>query len=169
MSPVVMEPPPIQNMHSPALGNMTRLQQFNTAPLNANTQVDHIRQNDHPHPLSPSPNTQQTNMSSEFFIDPQLNDKSPSEPSLDSNQLNKLSPSRQPCQNCHTLDTPLWRRDADGNPVCNACGEFIFFISTTSFLSIALHVFYYGCLFMCACCSGVNHNHITSNACVPCV
>ncbi|KAG7093275.1 hypothetical protein E1B28_006958 [Marasmius oreades] len=119
MSPVVMEPPPIQNMHSPALGNMTRLQ-FNAAPLNASTQVDHIRQNDHP--LSPSPNTQQTNMSSEFFIDPQLNDESPSEPSMESNQLNKLSPSRQPCQNCHTLDTPLWRRDADGNPVCNACG-----------------------------------------------
>ncbi|KAF9264014.1 hypothetical protein L218DRAFT_958833 [Marasmius fiardii PR-910] len=99
---------------------MTRLQQFNSAPINTNTQLDHIRQNDHP--LSPSSNTQQANMSSEFFIDPQLKENSSSEPSGDSNQSSKLSPSRQPCQNCHTLDTPLWRRDPDGNPVCNACG-----------------------------------------------
>ena len=26
------------------------------------------------------------------------------------------------CANCHTGTTTLWRRNANGEPVCNACG-----------------------------------------------
>ena len=28
------------------------------------------------------------------------------------------------CSNCAVTDSPLWRRDPEGNTVCNACGEF---------------------------------------------
>nr|XP_022911340.1 transcription factor GATA-4-like [Onthophagus taurus] len=40
-------------------------------------------------------------------------------------QPRRLSASRRvglTCTNCHTSTTSLWRRNAQGEPVCNACG-----------------------------------------------
>jgi hypothetical protein len=53
-----------------------------------------------------------------------------------SSNANVLAPGRSPCMNCGTTATPLWRRDADGNPVCNACGEF--FLSSFSLFHLFL-------------------------------
>ncbi|XP_073463604.1 transcription factor GATA-5 isoform X2 [Aquarana catesbeiana] len=40
----------------------------------------------------------------------------------------RLSSSRRAglcCTNCHTTTTTLWRRNSDGEPVCNACGLYM--------------------------------------------
>ena len=35
-----------------------------------------------------------------------------------------IAGSEMQCQNCGTTNTPLWRRDEEGKPICNACGIF---------------------------------------------
>ncbi|KAL9558891.1 hypothetical protein MBANPS3_000668 [Mucor bainieri] len=36
-----------------------------------------------------------------------------------------INASENTCSNCGTTNTPLWRRNLDGNPLCNACGLFL--------------------------------------------
>ncbi|KAG8900640.1 hypothetical protein FRB99_005833 [Tulasnella sp. 403] len=44
------------------------------------------------------------------------------------------------CSNCSTTNTPLWRRDPDGNPLCNACGLFYKLHGVTRPLSLKTDV-----------------------------
>ncbi|KIK64531.1 hypothetical protein GYMLUDRAFT_40037 [Collybiopsis luxurians FD-317 M1] len=73
-------------------------------------------------PTLPSPSAQTPDKTADFRVS-----KSPVSPTLtsDSQQtfMTKISPPRQGCENCHTLETPMWRRDSEGRTVCNACGE----------------------------------------------
>ncbi|PIA19088.1 glucocorticoid receptor-like (DNA-binding domain), partial [Coemansia reversa NRRL 1564] len=36
--------------------------------------------------------------------------------------MQNLSDTSTVCFNCGVNDTPLWRRDLEGNTICNACG-----------------------------------------------
>ncbi|KAI5964948.1 GAT1 [Candida margitis] len=40
------------------------------------------------------------------------------------------------CTNCHTKTTPLWRRNPEGQPLCNACGLFLKLHGVTRPLSL---------------------------------
>lgn len=44
------------------------------------------------------------------------------------------------CSNCGTLKTPLWRKDPEGNTLCNACGLFLKLHGTTRPLSLKTDV-----------------------------
>jgi len=56
----------------------------------------------------------------------------------DSNRTSTSNPSEsgQTCSNCQTKTTPLWRRNPEGQPLCNACGLFLKLHGVTRPLSL---------------------------------
>lgn len=47
------------------------------------------------------------------------------------------------CQNCGTTVTPLWRRDEQGHPICNACGEFLISVPVSEYPADTKQGLYY--------------------------
>ena len=54
--------------------------------------------------------------------------------------LKEAKPKPTECHNCKTHTTPLWRKDPQGNTLCNACGLFLKLHGTTRPLSLKTDV-----------------------------
>jgi hypothetical protein len=132
MSPIVLELPALCTHNSP-LSSLSRMQQFNPTS-------DHITHDQSPPSSSIAHPDGVQILHNEFTTYGSLPSPKDRLSAHEFNSSQNTAPlPRSPCANCGTADTTFCRKDADGNSICSACGEFIYYYFTTQIVS-SLHV-----------------------------